>query len=235
MSRRRRGPNLSNESFYPTVGSCQIPHLGFLFESCFGQKRDGFFIEVGGFDGLMFSNSRGLAMAGWSGHILEPVPAFANECRRNFREYANISIHELAVSDRCGNLELVVRGPLTTSSRAQAEEYEKLPWARGEEKAGTIIVPCTTLNGFLSEVNVDPDFDVLIVDVEGTEPDVFSGFSLEIWCPKMMIVELADFHPDLPDKSGRYRELRERILDQGYRVIYKDHINTVFARSSLGV
>ena len=49
----------------------------------------------------------------------------------------------------------------------------------------------------------------------------------------MLIVELADFHPDLKTNQTESFQLGEDITKQGYRVIYKDHINTIFVRDDL--
>jgi hypothetical protein len=69
------------------------------------------------------------------------------------------------------------------------------------------------------------------VDVEGGETDVFAGFDLARWKPKLLIVELADVHPDfIPIDSIREpaARLRRQILNTGYTEVYADAINTVF-------
>ena len=72
------------------------------------------------------------------------------------------------------------------------------------------------------------NFDVLVVDVEGFEEQVFAGFSLSDWRPKMMIVELADTHPDLTATSHSDARLGARLAAHGYNVVFKDSVNTVF-------
>ncbi len=92
---------------------------------------------------------------------------------------------------------------------------------------------CTTLDRFLSENSVEPEFELLIVDVEGHEWAVFEGFSLGLWRPKMLIVEIADCHPYLGVTKSRDARLSRDIQDRGYTIAYKDAINTVFVRNDI--
>ncbi|MFT5223002.1 MAG: hypothetical protein ACI867_001312, partial [Glaciecola sp.] len=67
--RDERGP----QRFYDVEPTCQIVDLAGLLGVIFGEKTDGFFVEVGGFDGVTHSNVTALAKAGWSGVVIEPV------------------------------------------------------------------------------------------------------------------------------------------------------------------
>lgn len=79
--------------------------------------------------------------------------------------------------------------------------------------------------------NVSVGFDLLVVDVEGDEVDVFNSFSLNYWKPRMLIVELEDLYPIFKNYT-KHREqhgnLRARIQDSGYSTVYRNCINTVF-------
>ena len=50
------------------------------------------------------------------------------------------------------------------------------------------------LDTLMEKIEVPKGFDVLVVDVEGKEPEVFETFELDEWKPKMLIVELEDEH-----------------------------------------
>ena len=86
----------------------------------------------------------------------------------------------------------------------------------------------------MEKIEVPKEFDVLVVDVEGKEAEVFETFELDEWKPKMLIIELEDEHPSFQkyeDLVNRIKDLRQYILDKGYTEIFKDHINTVFVRN----
>jgi FkbM family methyltransferase len=215
------------------VSSCQIPHLPFIFDKYFGYRSNGTYVEVGAFDGISFSNTSGLAEAGWRGLLIEPVPEYARECEKAFSRLPLVTVHNLAISSKDEQVTLYVQGALTTSSAKLSEQYSQLAWAAGEPLRGVIESNSITLDAFLSDQKVPQGFELLVVDVEGHETKVFEGFTLSKWRPQMLIVELADLHPDLETHSSEHRDLRKFISNSGYAVIYKDHINTIFIHNTL--
>ena len=74
----------------------------------------------------------------------------------------------------------------------------------------------------------DERIDLLVVDVEGYETDVFDGFDLERHRPLMIIVELTDTHPRYAHSRATSARLGLRILDAGYVVVSRDMGNTVY-------
>lgn len=218
----------SSFAYYPQLQSCQIPDLHFILERVFGQRSDGVFVEVGAYDGVFVSNTWGLATRGWRGYMVEPVASLAEACRANHAHHEHISIHVLAVGPPGKeSINLYLGDTLTSASESTVELYKKIPWASHVTGAGVTEVRSMTLDSFLEEQQVAPGFELLVVDVEGYEPEVFSGFSISKWKPKVMIVELPDFHPDFVELSLPAARLYESLLSVGYRVAYKDRINTV--------
>jgi hypothetical protein len=72
-------------------------------------------------------------------------------------------------------------------------------------------------------------FDLLVIDVEGSELDVLRGFYIDYWLPKMMIIETYEENPDrsLNWKAG----VIGTMLDfYGYENIQSDTINTIYVR-----
>jgi hypothetical protein len=49
----------------------------------------------------------------------------------------------------------------------------------------------------------------------------------------MLIAELVDTHPDLSVTAGKDTQLSIEIQSVGYRIVYKDEINTVFVHEQL--
>jgi FkbM family methyltransferase len=230
---RKRAPQAADEkpTYYPTSASCQIPGLDFLYGFFLGRRSHGCFVEVGAYDGLTFSNSWGLAERGWSGLLVEPVPAFARRCKANHAGHPAVHTVNRAVGDgSLPTLTLRVAGPHSSADAASVEEYSTVSWARESVTNEAVTIQSTTLDELLQSENVSPDFDVLVVDVEGSEPLVFAGFTLARWRPKMLIVELVDLHPDLVASRVGHFQLGQALQEQGYTVCYKDSINTVFVR-----
>ena len=126
-------------------------------------------------------------------------------------------------------------GPLSTLSTEMHAAYSRTSWGISSQTDESIVVPVKTLDTILYEQNVEPAFSLLIVDTEGYEQRVFAGFSLAYWRPNAIIVELADMHPDLSLTRNGDRDLYRSLLAEGYVVIYKDAVNTIFIHQSLSL
>lgn len=221
-------------AYYPQQPSCQIPTLHHLYSLFLGEREDGVFVEVGAYDGVFVSNTWGLAARGWRGYLVEPVPSLAAASRRNHRDHDGITVHETAIGDgSVAELTLYIAGTLTTANATQKQEYESVEWARNSVTEQQIVVPSVTLDAFLAAEGIPEGFDVLTVDVEGFEAQVFAGFALSAWRPRLMVIEVADTHPDLSTTRDRDARLGRDIADAGYVIAYKDAINTVFVRDDV--
>jgi FkbM family methyltransferase len=222
-------PEPDPNAFYDVSPTCQVVGLDFLYQLFLGRRRDGVFVEVGAFDGYTCSNTSCLATAGWAGHYLEPVPSAAARCRERHADHPRVRVHEVAVGAEAGELTMHVGGIYSTADEATLAEYHDTSWATDSfAEDQTVRVPLVTLDQFLDDAHVDPGFDVLIVDVEGGEPAVFAGFDLPRHRPTIMIVELADAHPDLVASRPAHAQVLLDIVDAGYVIAYKDAINTMF-------
>jgi len=225
--------------------TCQIPVLRSLLEGTLGFRLRGTFVEVGAFDGETYSNTSFLADLGWRGVYVEPVPHFAAACAARHARNPNITVVQCAVGPDERTISLQLGGPLSTADAAMSKAYETITWApalaqvqgraiapEGMENGGTVVVPQRRLEDILGDTGVPLGFDLLVVDVEGGEDGVFASFDLAFWRPKILIVELEDEHPAMapfPEITDRARAVRDRIHAAGYKPLYRDTINTVFA------
>lgn len=224
-------------SLYVPVSDCQVTELANLYRIFLGERRHGFFVEVGAFDGVSCSNTSCLADVGWSGILIEPVPAYAQACRERYRGNDNIRVVQAAVGASRGQIDIHVAGSLTTSSQRLIEAYRDISWARSvAHEASHLTVQQQTLDEILETAGAASPIDVLSVDVEGGEEAVFAGFTLARWRPTLIIIELVHTHPDLHGISAGDAAIQKMIERNGYSVVYKDAINTVFvadARAAL--
>ena len=230
---RRAPSSTASSDYYPVVPTCQVPHLSQKYEQFFGRRTDGWFVEVGAFDGYSYSNTWGLAERAWHGVMVEPIPEYAQQCRQIHADHPGVQVLETAVSADDNGLDFLVGGAFTTASQQQIAEFASRECAADEMTDRQVHSSSKTLDRVLSETGVPKGFDVLVVDVEGHEKAVLAGIDLQVWNPKMMIIELADVHPQLTalreEQAGIYKE----VSAQGYVVIYKDSINTIFVREDV--
>lgn len=219
---------VSNNSWFQFDVSCQIPFLSEIYEKVFGKETQGVLVEVGAFDGVTYSNSRGLLLRGWGGILVEPSPGPFQKCKALYADSLNVTVLQMAVSDEAGSLTLNLAGPLSTISHEQFIEYESQDWSSPSIEDLRIEVQTQTLDNILRQHGFKRNFELLIIDVEGFEENVLRGFTLDQWKPKMIIIELADFHPTLVASKLSHIRCREIIQSKGYQIIYRDSINTIY-------
>lgn len=217
---------------YLSGHQCQIPHLSEILLNYFGYITDGAFVEVGAFNGYNWSNTWGLIEAGWRGLMIEPQPDFCEECRRRYKDNPRIHVEECCVGgQKAKAIKLFLGGSISTTVPEQVDIYAQMDEFSfvGMNTEKYILCSMRTLNDLLEEHRWPEGFEVLVVDVEGAELDVFAGFDLERWQPQMAIIELHETLEN-PQISRNAQPVGELFAQHGYKKIYADHINTIFWR-----
>lgn len=214
---------------YKISETCQIKDLNSTYEKYFGYRTDGFFIEVGAYDGYSFSNTWGLAEAGWKGIYFEPVIEYYKKCVKTHLKNVNISVVNLAISEFNGELTLQLGGALTSGSKKQIDIVKNLDWASGVYSSNKISCACLTLDHYLSVNRSPSDIDLLVIDVEGMEMNVLRGANLVQHKPKMLIIEAHENHPDIELRVFS-EDINSFVYDAGYKKIYSDEINNIYLR-----
>lgn len=231
----RKGVN----DFYSVSITCQVEKLSEIYEEVFGKITNGTFVEFGAYDGQSFSNTCGLADMGWRGLYIEPVPKFAEECRKRHKKN-NVTVVANAVGADERTITINLGGQLSTASSAYMEVYNKTAWSKpsnvGAQKIG---VKQRLLHNILQEQKINPGFEVMVVDIEGFEWEALRNFDIGMWRPKMVIIEIEDNHESFQNRTDvsddawnsiqeRFKNLRTYFEKAGYVIHFMDHVNTVY-------
>jgi len=212
--------------------------LNDLFVKYFGERSHGFFVEIGANNGLDCGVTTPLADLGWTGHFIEPDPDMARVCQNNHANNPNISTHVLAISNENGEGTLHMAGMGSTISEQYFQTAKTIGWSGLSDNSGKVTVTKSTLEHFLQTINAPSNYDLLSIDTEGSELDILEAFSghWDQWRPKMIVIELTDEHPDFrnrPDWVERELKTRKLILDAGYKLEFKDEINSVYVYNEI--
>lgn len=211
---------------YTIPSDCQVKDLNKIYLDYFGYKTDGFFVDVGAYDGVTASNTFGLVVAGWEGISYEAVPDFYRRCAENYIGYPKVKCINTVVGDRSGYVEFTVAGMISTYNEHHLKtEYWGPDYAWGK-KVG---LPIITLDESLKENNVKPEFDVFSLDVEGAETDVLQHFDIGYWMPKMAIIEAQELHLAY-ELRNQARFINEYFDNFKYKKIYSDEVNNIYVR-----
>lgn len=201
--------------------TCQIPGLSDIYTKVFGENFTGTFVEVGAFDGMTYSNTWGLAERGWVGMYIEPHPDFAKRCEEVHAKN-KVWVREVA----CGASGKMV--PLTIYGEVSTTLLDR--WNRDwgmDESTPTVMVEMDTFDCIYGSI---VGFDLLVIDVEGIELEVLKGLTISRYMPRMVIIELHEGQGTGPDQKGWQTPEADRyFFGAGYRKIYADNINTIYA------
>jgi FkbM family methyltransferase len=215
-------------TMYKLSQTCQIPNLNQIYIEYFGKfTNNRLFVEIGAYDGESVSNTSCLADAGWKGIYVEPIHSNYVKCLERHKNN-NVIVSNLAIGIEEGVQKIYSNDILSSLDEEHAHlGVNKFHYPKFKEE----ICYQIRMDTFLNNYNVNENFDLLVVDVEGREDQVFYSFDLKKWKPKMLIIELVDDHEYFLENENiiqRVKKLRTFIHNTGYREIYRDDINTIF-------
>ncbi|MGZ4316740.1 MAG: FkbM family methyltransferase [Gaiellaceae bacterium] len=169
-----------------------------------GDRKRGFFVEAGAYDGYTFSVSYVFEGAGWDGMLVEALADRAAQCQQR------------RTSSKVVNAALSSPGSAPTATFARDSQVEWNSALAPGNQAGER-VDVTTLDAALDGHTGPIDFVVL--DVEGHELAALEGFDLDRWQPRVLLVE--------NNADDRVRHLLER---HGYVYVTPFAQNDLFIR-----
>jgi FkbM family methyltransferase len=173
----------------------------------------GFFVEAGANDGVTFSNTYWLERARhWRGLLIEGIPELAHLCTRlrPRSQVVNCALvsparHGGTVRMRYANLQSIVE-----DAAVHADHVEAGLILQRERRSYEVDVPARTLSSVLDEAG-SPHVDLLVLDVEGYEPEVLAGLDLDRHAPGYALIEALDLDTGKTGidavLSGRYDEV----------------------------
>jgi FkbM family methyltransferase len=213
------------------MGKAQCPPLPDIYLETFGEIDNGYFVEVGAFNGVNWSATNGLAKMGWSGLLFEPNLDFYNKCNQHYKNNNKVIAVNCAILDYIGETRLYLGGSLSTTSEERVETYQDVWWAKSSRLSldRYEVVSVFTLDHMLEKHKVPTGFEVLVIDVEGAEAQVLNGMDIDKWSPQIMMVETHEENEDerLSKTAG---EIKGIVSEYGYQKVYANHINTVYRR-----
>ena len=159
-----------------------------IWEFFAGQRR-GFFVEIGAYDGVTFSNTYFLEAAGWNGILVEANPSRFQECRKQ-RPHSRC-VQGAVVGKRAnGAVKLVVpagEDGLDTLSYVQTTAEHRRRVSQLARVLHAIEIPSLTMDELLEAHNAS--VQLVSIDVEGGELSVLQGMDITRWHPELLIVE----------------------------------------------
>jgi len=186
---------------------------------CFGERAEGFYIDIGSGHPVYDNMSFAFYLKGWHGITVEPNPWLARLTR--------------AVRPRDRHVEAVVGAAEGETTFYVVNEYHglsttiaghaRLAQTQFGKASQAITVPVTTLKE-LCRLYAPPAFDFLKVDVEGAEPEVLLNGDWQACRPKVVVVEALAPYTLAP----AWEAWEPFLAEHGYRYVLFDSLNRYY-------
>jgi FkbM family methyltransferase len=193
--------------------------LAYLY---FRGKKTGFFLDIGAYDGVTYSNSYVFERLGWRGACVEPLPGVFERLRRNRR--CDCYQAALAGSRDPDALFIHAVGVDTLSGLESEMAGGHGDWiAREGGRPERIRVKTMTFPDLMANYPELRTVDFLSLDVEGAEMAVLKTIDFDKYAFGLITVECAG------ERDGEAELLRGFMAEKGYDLLADLGLDLMFA------
>ena len=193
-----------------------------ILKRYFGQKREGFYVDVGAHHPFRFSNTYLLYKQGWRGINIDAMPGSMKAFNKNRPRDINI---ECGIGNSSQNLKYYIFNELAlnTFSKEEADKKDKLADYYIEK---VVEIPVLKLETVLDKYLEDGmTIDLLTIDAEGLDWEVIQSLNIKRYKPSMIVVE--DIENREITAIENNSQISKLLLENHYSMVSKTH-NTVF-------
>jgi FkbM family methyltransferase len=205
------GPNTRNAQ-YARFHS-QFGEDRYIYEHM-GLPERGVFVDVGAGHPVQLSNTYFFERNGWTGVCIDADPSQCEVLKE-----ARACVEWAAVAPEEGEIELSQAYLPTYSTTVGKSHYKGLARATFKQ---TIRVPSRKLETILRKYQIGL-IDILDIDVEGTELDVWNTFDYKVHQPRVVIIEYYTF--GLADDADRIKRFFAALP---YKLVHTTCTNLIF-------
>lgn len=194
-----------------------------LLSKMFESYPAGFYVDIGAYDPIRFSNTYRFYRKGWSGINVEPN-------FEQFRKFETLRTRDINLNIGAGisNEKLtyyqMIPPTLSTFSKDMAKDYKQ----RGFICKATKKIPVLRLKNIFSKYLKGRDIQFISIDVEGYEMDVLKSNDWKMYRPMVICLEM-HFGENFNSQVGAREKLITEYLEKnGYRYVRKTELNYFF-------
>jgi FkbM family methyltransferase len=190
-----------------------------VIRSLLDETRPGIYVDVGCHDPIRSSNTLSLYLHGWHGINIDANP-------RLIEQFKKVRRRDVAVCAAISDQEHDILFHEFEDELVSTVSQEVLPeWESKWKKRGDRMVRTRTLGSVLAEtLPPQTEIDLLSVDVEGHDLNVLRSVDLDVFRPKLIVVEMHHFQLHLVQENPVACYLEA----QGFRQIGYDTLNGYF-------
>ena len=188
----------------------------------FNHKKNGFCVDIGAADGILYSNSRFLIeKQEWSAVLVEPHPTFFKKLKNLYDQNLKVKIINNAVFNKCDKLPFYIsghekEGQVSTLSLEFKQKVIDLYKCKYEK----IEIETVTLSDIFK--NIGSKIDFLTIDAEGVDLQVLESNDWIKYRPSLICIE----------HSMNQQILKEYMESINYKKHAQTTGNTFFTNNS---
>lgn len=194
-----------------------------VIDNLLGKKKVGFYVDIGAYDPLRFSNTKRFYNKGWKGINIEPdynsYQRFLDKRKRDIN--LNIGIGE-------NPSEMIFYSfrskPISTFSKESAELFKGYGYVIEKE----LPVRIDRLDNVLSKHLNGKSVDFLSIDVEGLDLEVLKSNNWDKFRPTLICVECIRHSPDEVVIDSVENEMESFFKKIDYEKVYRNDMNSIF-------
>lgn len=208
-------PSLSAESSYSQSGE------DILLNSFLGNKKNGFYVDIGAHDHINLSNTYKFYKRGWGGIQIEPNYRKIE----GFKKYrpGTVSLNVGIGKKNTAPFFIFELEALSTFSEEEARHSQSF----GHRIIETTTVDIVPLTDIFNQYVKDTHIDFMSVDTEGYDMEVLKTNDWDIYRPSFIVVETAEYEKD---KFGRKEnDIYDPFMSTiGYEKVADTYLNTIY-------
>lgn len=187
-----------------------------------GNKKNGFYIDIGANHPDRFSNTKKFYLKGWRGINIEPNPVSFNKFSKRLHDM-NLNIG-IGTTSQGLDFYCFYEDTLSTFSEKSKDEYI----GHGYKLIDILKVEVQSLEKIFQNYVQDKTVDFISIDVEGFEMEVLKSNNWDIYKPTLIILESngSSMNPNIV-----YEHI-DFLRPFGYKLEYFNGLNSFFRLSN---
>lgn len=171
----------------------------------YSQKKNGFFLEIGAYDGIEMSNTLLLEKVGWTGICVEPLPKMYEKLVNNRK----CKTYQLAIDIESGKSLSFVEAEMLSGDITRIDKDRIVKTFGSQKLENTITVKTINLTDLLIDAGAPTFIDFLSLDTEGSELDILRGHDFSLY--KFGYISVEHNY-----KQPARKQIREFLESKGY-------------------
>lgn len=192
-----------------------------IIDKLLKNKKNGFYIDVGAYDPVRFSNTKRFYDKGWSGINIEPDTGNYMKFLKTRKRDINLNI---GINTKAGRITFYKFFPdtLSTFSSKSAKDYINLGYSLISKKT----IKVSSLSKIIKEKCKGKVIDFLSVDTEGFDFKVLQSNDWKLSSPRVICVESV-IHAN-KGKSTTLVDVDQYLLKKGYKKEFDNNLNSIY-------